>query len=89
MSSCFICKNKECGNHGRSIIVGWDCQQYFNNSYTYADHIRELNNEQLSNFLLYKVKCTGCNAEHCSEEFCLNMMKDWLQSPCEEPYDGI
>lgn len=89
MTSCLMCKNKECVNRGRPITYGWDCPAYFNNGYTNSDHIRELGDEKLSKFLLHKIKCTGCNAEHCDEEFCLNMMKDWLQSPCEERYDGI
>ena len=89
MTSCLICKNQECINHGRPITIGWVCEQYLNNGYTNADHIREISNEKLAKFLLHKVKCTGCNAEHCDEEFCLNMMKDWLQNPCEERYDGI
>ena len=89
MTTCLICKNEKCANRGKPITYGWNCPEYFNNGYTNADHIRELSIKRLSEFLLHKVKCTACNAEHCDERFCLNLMKNWIQSPCEEPYNGI
>lgn len=52
--------------------------------YTNADYLRGVNDENLAEFLLHKVKCTGCNAEHCDEKFCLTMMKEWIQRPYEE-----
>lgn len=44
-----------------------------------ADSIRHMTNEELANCLVHDVKCTGCNAENCDEEFCLNLMRNWLQ----------
>ena len=81
---CITCKNKECPNHNKSIYFDWDCKKYFNNGYTNADHIRELSDDKLSEWLVRKVKCTGCNAENCDEEFCINLMKEWVKYPCKE-----
>ena len=82
---CITCKNKECINHNKSVVYyGWDCKNYFNNGYTNADYIREMGDEKLAEWLVRKVKCTGCNAENCNEEFCINLMKELVQSPCNE-----
>lgn len=50
---------------------------------TNADRMRSMNDEELAEWLVYKVKCTGCNAENCDEEFCLNLMNEWIKNPCE------
>lgn len=81
---CISCKNKECPNHNKDIYFGWDCKKYFNNVYTNADHMRGMSDEKLAEWLVYKVKCTGCNAENCNEEFCINLMKEWIKYPCKE-----
>lgn len=51
---------------------------------TNGDNIRSVNDEQLAELLVYKVKCTGCNAENCDEKFCLNLMKEWIKHSYEE-----
>ena len=48
-----------------------------------ADYIRQMTNEELAKWLVYKVKCTSCNAENCDQEFCVNLMKEFIESPCE------
>jgi len=51
---------------------------------TNADRIRAMtDDDELALCLVRNVKCTGCNAEHCDEEFCLNFMKGWLKQPTE------
>ena len=50
-TSCMTCKNKECVNHGRPICFDWGCDKYVNNVFTYADMIREMTDDELSEFL--------------------------------------
>lgn len=48
-----------------------------------ADYIRNMSDEEMAEWLVHKVKCTGCNAENCDEEFCINLMKEWIEYPCD------
>lgn len=48
-----------------------------------AEYLRSMANEEMAEWLVYKVKCTGCNAEDCDEEFCVNLMKEWIEYPYE------
>lgn len=76
---CMTCKNKECINHGRPICFDWGCEKYINNVFTNADNIREMTDEELSNFLwqfdLDEVASDG--------EFFITRKRllEWLQSP--------
>lgn len=51
---------------------------------TNADKIRSMTNEELAEWLVYRVKCAGCNAENCDEKFCVNLMKEWIEYLYEE-----
>lgn len=51
---------------------------------TNSEYIRDMTNEEMAEWLVYKVKCTGCNAENCDEEFCVDLMKTWLEEACQE-----
>ena len=53
------------------------------NRKTNANYLRNMTNEEMAEWLVYKVKCTGCNAENCDSEFCVNLMKQWLEDFCE------
>lgn len=81
---CITCKNKACANHNKPIYFSWNCEKYFNNGYTNADHIREMSDDKLAEWLVHKIKCTACNAENCDKEFCINLMKEWVKYPCKE-----
>ena len=76
---CMTCKNKECINRGRPICFNWDCEKYINNVFTNADMIREMTDEELSEFLwqfdLEEVSRDG--------EFFITRKRllEWLQSP--------
>ena len=50
---------------------------------TNADYIRSLTNEEMAEWLVYKVKCMACDAENCESKFCVNLMKQWLEDLCE------
>lgn len=50
---------------------------------TNADYLRNMTNEEMAEWLVYKVKCTGCNAENCDSKFCVSLMKQWLEDFCE------
>lgn len=73
---CITCKNKECANHNKSIYFGWACEKYFNNGYTNADHIRQMSDKDLAEFLATKLPCEACD--------CPELMLKWLQSPTTE-----
>lgn len=79
---CMTCKNKECVNHGRPICFNWGCEKYINNVFTNADMIREMTDEELSNFLwqfdLEEVSRDG--------EFFITRKRllEWLQSPATQ-----
>lgn len=64
--SCRECKN--CLGTGRIEVPK-----------TNAERLDEMNVEEKAKYLVFKVKCTSCNAENCDEEFCLNLMRDWLR----------
>jgi hypothetical protein len=51
---------------------------------TNAEYIRSMTNDEMADWLVHKIKCTGCNAERCDEEFCVNLMKEWLEYPHED-----
>ena len=46
---------------------------------TNAEHIRTMTNEEMAEYLVYKVKCTACSAKNCDREFCMNFMREWLE----------
>lgn len=79
---CMTCKNKECVNHGRPICFNWGCEKYINNVFTNADMLREMTDEELSNFLwqfdLDEVARDG--------EFFITRKRllEWLQSPATQ-----
>jgi hypothetical protein len=75
-TNCITCKNKECVNHNKSVYFSWDCKKYFNNGYTNADHIRQLSDKDLANFLTTKLPCAACD--------CTDLMLEWLRSPTTE-----
>lgn len=56
---------------------------------TNADRLRSMTDEELAECLVQNAKCTGCNAENCDKEFCVNFMKDWLKQPWEEEHDYV
>lgn len=45
-----------------------------------AEHIRSMGNDELAEYLVYNVKCTACAGVNCDEEFCLNLMREQLES---------
>ncbi len=73
------CQNTACT---KSFSITYEA--YGMKPLTNADKIRSMSDEELAEWLIYKVKCTGCNAENCNEEFCLNSMKEWIKCPYEE-----
>ena len=75
-TDCMTCKNRECPNHNQSIAFGWKCEKYYNNGYTNADHIRQLSDKDLAEFITLKMDCDICT--------CPQLMLKWLQSPCTE-----
>lgn len=79
---CITCKNKECANYGRSLYFDWSCEKYFNNGYTNADHIRQLSDKNLAEFLWQFDKEEIAR----ENEYFLTLRKllEWLQSPCKE-----
>ena len=76
---CISCKHKECVNHGRPICFDWGCEKYINNVFSNADHIREMTDEELSEFL-WQFDLDEVARE---EEYFLTRRKlsAWLQSP--------
>lgn len=52
--------------------------------HTNGDYLRNASNDEVAKFLVYKVKCTGCNAENCDEKFCIGLMKEWIKDQYEE-----
>lgn len=46
---------------------------------TNADYIRSLTNEELAEWLVYKIRCSVCDAANCNEKFCINLIKRWLE----------
>ena len=73
---CMTCKNRECPNHNKSIYFGWKCDKYFNNGYTNADHIRQISDKDLAEFLVTKLPYEDCDWPE--------LILKWLQSPCAE-----
>lgn len=87
---CITCKNKKCINYNRPIYFGWDCEKYFNNGYTNADHIREMSDNELAKFLMQdwfvKDVCKNCEGEYdrCGDtEFCTKEILKWLKKTAE------
>lgn len=82
---CMSCKNKECVNHNKSIYFEWDCKKYINNAYTNADHIREMNDKELAEFLMSEWFgdriCFYCEGEYekCGDfKYCESKILEWL-----------
>ena len=75
-TDCITCKNRECPNHNRSISFGWRCDKYYNNGYTNADHIRQLSDKDLAEFLAKKLPDGFLDRPY--------LTLKWLQSPCTE-----
>ena len=57
---CITCKNNECDNRNKPIYFGLDCEKYFNNGYINADRIREMNDEELAQWLYRIDDRNGC-----------------------------
>lgn len=81
---CITCKNKECMNHGRPICFNWNCEKYVNNVFTNADHIREMTDEELSQFL-WQFDLEETARDGTFRHFItLTKLLEWLQSPVSE-----
>lgn len=79
---CMTCKNKECINHGRPICFNWNCEKYVNNVFTNADMLREMTDEELSNFLWqFDLEEVARDTEFFITR---KRLLEWLQSPATE-----
>ena len=79
-TDCMTCKNRECPNHNKSIAFGWKCEKYYNNGYTNADHIRQLSDKGMAEFLWqFEIEEVARESEHF---LTLRKLLEWLQSPC-------
>ena len=75
------CKNKECVNHGRSIRFNWGCEKYINNVFTNADMIREMTDDELSQFL-WQFDLEEAARDDTFRHFITRpKLLEWLQSP--------
>lgn len=85
---CRICRNTDCGNHGRDITFhgdGWVCN--YIPVPTNADRIRAMDDEELATLLL-----DGCRGSKCSEQpqneygsvDCFSCRLNWLKQPIKE-----
>lgn len=72
-----------CGSAGEYIHFR-KCEDSLGDLINNSDRIRSMPDEELAEWLVYKIKCTGCNAENCNEEFCVNLMREWIESPYKE-----
>ena len=87
---CRICRNTDCGNHGRDITFhgdGWVCN--YIPVPTNADRIRAMSDEELAR----KYAVTGCPRPYddavCNsfgDEYtcCYNCWLDWLKQPVKD-----
>ena len=48
---------------------------------TNAEHIRNMTDDELAEWLVYEIRCSACDAENCDEQYCLNVMKEYLEQP--------
>ena len=81
---CMTCKNKECINHGRPICFDWGCDRYVNNVFTNADMIREMTDEELSEFLWQFDLEEVSRDDECHHFLTRTKLLAWLQSPTAE-----
>lgn len=51
---------------------------------TTLERVRNMSGKELAEWLVYKVKCTSCNAENCNTDFCISLMEELLELPDEE-----
>lgn len=76
--------NGYCNQTACTKLYSVTYEAYGMNPLTNADYIRSLGDKELAELLVYKIKCTGCNAENCDEKFCVNLMKEWIEYPYEK-----
>ena len=67
----------------------WVCHrcgrtQFIYDDITNAEYIRSLTNDEMAEWLVQKVKCTACNGNGCSYDWCVDHMKKWLKNPCKK-----
>lgn len=75
---CRICRNSNCNNHGRDIVfIGdeWSCN--YIPVPTNADHIRNMNDEELAEWL-YKFFWGRC------KDITPFNIEKWLQQPADK-----
>lgn len=80
---CITCKNKECINHGKPICFNWGCEKYINNVFSNADHIREMTDEELSEFL-WQFDLDKVAYDDKYPAYTRIKLLEWLQSPTTE-----
>lgn len=83
---CLTCKNKECINHGRPICFGWGCEKYINNVFTNADMIREMTDDELSEFL-WQFDLNEVAFDESYPAIVRPKLSEWLQSPAAKSYN--